>query len=82
MSTTKSKKRCWICHQEKDIQEFHRSITKNDGHQDACKACRGKYEKSYQAKYYLEHREELLPKHRITARASKQRKQIASGSKG
>ena len=65
---------CFVCQQYKDIGQFCRNKSKPDGLNDVCKACRTDYEKDYQHQYYLRHRDELLPKHRMSAIKSLRRK--------
>ncbi|KKL14895.1 hypothetical protein LCGC14_2511040 [marine sediment metagenome] len=65
---------CWVCQQYKDISNFCADHHQSGGLASLCKDCNGLYQKPYQADYYLRHREELLPKHNVTARLSYLRK--------
>lgn len=56
---------CYICKESKPIEEF-----RIYNEELLCKKCREKRQKSYQAQYYLDHKDDLLPKHRETALAS------------
>ncbi len=58
---------CFVCQQYKDTGEFY-------GTGNLCKSCNSIYYKDYQHSYYLKHRDELLPKHRVSAIESYQRK--------
>ena len=62
---------CFRCQQYKDINEFHRNKHRYDGKAQVCKVCRTSYERDYQRQYYLDHRDKLLPQHRISARESR-----------
>ena len=61
---------CYCCSQYKDINKFYLSRSSYDGHVGECKSCRGGLQKEFQHNYYLKHREDLLPKHRVSARVS------------
>ena len=64
-------KYCFVCKQYKDLSEFHIDRHNNpSGHKNYCKICSKNYQKDYQHQYYLDHKDELLPKHRISAIAS------------
>lgn len=54
---------CHVCQQYKGMDEFHVGARQ-------CKLCRGIYQKGYQHNYYLKYRDELLPKHRLSATKS------------
>lgn len=68
---------CFCCSQYKDINEFYRSRTRSGSYDNICKSCKGGYQREHQRKYYLEHREELLPQHRISARKSNFNKSLS-----
>ena len=80
--TQNGQKWCFVCQQYKDIVEFYHNRASKDGRASVCKACKGGYEKERQALYYLKHREELLPKHRESAAASRHRYSLEKVSKG
>ena len=65
---------CFVCESYKDLDKFHADNSNPRGIDSVCKRCKGAYQKVYQAQYYQEHKDDLLPKHRITAKASIQRR--------
>ena len=65
---------CCACRQLKPRAEFGIWRKSHNGLVEVCKVCRGRYQKDYLHDYYLRNRDTLLPKHRITARLSLERK--------
>jgi hypothetical protein len=61
---------CFICKLYKPTNQFGKNLYQSDKLSSGCKSCRGKYEKDYQSKYYINHKDDLLPKHRISAKKS------------
>ena len=72
--TTETMRWCWCCQQYKSFSEFCKDIRKKLGLNRICKTCSSHYYQNYQHNYYLQHKEELLPKHKISARLSQDRK--------
>ncbi len=70
--STETMKWCFVCKQYKPFSDFHIDRAQAGGLSSACKSCKGKYDKEYQHNYYMKYRKELLPKHRITARESRE----------
>ena len=66
---------CFVCKQYKDMDEFYPDRCNPNGRKSLCKVCQGPYDREYQSRYYQDHKEELLPKHRISAMESYNRKQ-------
>ena len=66
--------RCWHCGIYKPPEEFGIDRSDKYGRCDICKTCGSEYVAPYQRYYYQQHRDELLPKHRESAKASYQRK--------
>lgn len=61
-----TKKTCYVCGEEKSLDEFHRHRGRKDGHADSCKPCRGKIVSLYantdgakvaRAKFWAEYKE-------------------------
>ena len=69
---------CFACNCYKPIEKFGNDKSKIDLHVSICKDCHGPYQKASQHEYYMQHRDELLPKHRVTAKASYLRKKEAT----
>ncbi len=69
---TETMRWCFVCKQYKPFSDFHIDRAQAGGLSSACKSCKGKYDKEYQHNYYMKYRKELLPKHRITARESRE----------
>lgn len=65
---------CRLCEKYKLPSEFHRNRARPNGRQSYCRVCIGAYQRDYQKQYYLAHREQLLPKHRISSELSRGRK--------
>ncbi len=71
---TETMRWCFVCKHYKPFSDFHIDRAQAGRLCSECKSCRGKYQKEYQHGYYMKHREELLPKHYITARESREQK--------
>ena len=69
---------CFLCQQYKPIKEFYKDKYKSSGFGGICKSCHTNYQREYLHNYYIKHREELLPKHRISARLSIKRRKEKS----
>jgi len=65
---------CWHCQQYKSISSFYKDISDPIGYDNICKSCKGQYYREYQHKYYLKHRDTLLPRHRISALKSQEKR--------
>ena len=67
---------CCFCGQYKLPSEFHIDRNASSGRASMCRRCRGQYYREYQRKYYLLHRERLLPSHNKSARESNYRRKL------
>jgi transposase-like protein len=45
-------KRCYICHEWKELFNYHRDRTRHDGLQSRCKICHRNYDRQYQHRKY------------------------------
>ena len=61
---------CFVCQEYKDASQFYLDTHQWDGLDSRCKSCKFNYYKDYLRNYYLKHREDLLPKHRQSAKMS------------
>ena len=60
-------RRCWHCKKYRNADEFYHDKAHVDGLKSICKVCDTPYYREYLKQYYLDHRDELLPKHRVSA---------------
>ena len=47
-------KRCYVCKQDKPLDEFAKHVAQKDGHQRICKACKCEYQKRYRERKAVE----------------------------
>lgn len=71
-------KRCWKCKETKSEDMFYKDRGKKGGLSGECKLCHN--DSSYQESYYLLHKDKLLPRHRISAKQSYERKRARDGN--
>jgi hypothetical protein len=61
-------KRCYICHEWKELFNYHRDRTRRDGLQSRCKICHRNYDRQYQHRKYrddVQRRTAQLMYHRL-----------------
>lgn len=71
---------CWRCKEYKPPTEFYKDKCQKCGRSGICRTCSKDYQQAYQRRYYLEHRDILLPRHRLSVIRSNERKKL-SGAK-
>ena len=64
------KLRCYLCGEFKTPESFCLDSSRKCGRDTVCRECNSPYKKEYQARYYQEHRDKLLPLHRESAARS------------
>lgn len=67
---------CAGCKQHKTLEKFSKDRCQSDGHQTWCKLCQTEYARDYQPKYYKDHKDIILPRNRITAKAAHNKRRV------
>jgi hypothetical protein len=67
-------KHCYLCRQYKVEDQFGWKTKEHQKRETVCISCKKELMKPYMAEYYRKHKEELLPKHRESARISNERR--------
>jgi predicted DNA-binding transcriptional regulator len=71
--------RCYACNEYKPASKFYRNRSDKYGHSKICRKCQTPRFRDYLKRYYQEHRDILLPKHRLSALASRYKHRVKKG---
>ncbi len=53
------KRKCFICKELKELNQFYKDRNRKDGHQYHCKKCIKEYQKGYQREYYSKNKDKI-----------------------